>query len=81
MAKGIQDERYQAVISALRAARNRLKLSQAEVAERLGQRQQYVSKYEVGERRLDIVEFLDAAQVLEIDWQKLLQNLPRREAS
>ena len=37
------------------------------VAERLGKPQQYVSRYETGERRLDIFEFMDVAAALEID--------------
>ncbi len=50
-------------------------LTQAEVAERLGLRQQYVSKYESGERRLDVIEFLDAAEALGLDGISMLQQL------
>lgn len=72
MAKGIHDARYQAIITALREARRAMGLSQAARAEKLGQRQQFVSKFESGERRLDVVEFLDVAHALGVDWQKLL---------
>lgn len=41
-------------------------LLQSDVAESLGKNQSFVSKYERGERRLDFLEFLDIAQVLEI---------------
>ncbi|WP_425373914.1 helix-turn-helix domain-containing protein [Listeria monocytogenes] len=37
------------------------------MAQRLGKPQQYVSRYETGERRLDIFEYLDVAKVLSID--------------
>lgn len=77
MAKGIHDARYQQVIEALRAARIDGKLTQATLADRLGRRQQFVSKYESGERRLDIVEFLDVATVLELDWEALLHSKTR----
>ena len=33
---------------------------QSDLANRLGKRQQYVSKYESRERRLDVVEFVEA---------------------
>ncbi|WP_137669231.1 helix-turn-helix domain-containing protein [Sphaerospermopsis reniformis] len=37
--------------------------------------QSYVSKYERGERRLDVIEFLELAQVLEIDPLTFIENL------
>lgn len=42
----------------------------------VGKRQQFVSKYESGERRLDVVEFVDAARALRIDWVQLLKECP-----
>ena len=50
-------------------------LSQAALAERLRRPQSYVSKFERGERRLDVVEFLDVARALEIDAFQLLRHL------
>ncbi|WP_447753223.1 helix-turn-helix domain-containing protein [Sphingopyxis fribergensis] len=55
------------MIEQLVEARRSQSLTQDAVARKLGKPQQYVSRYEVGERRLDIVEFLDAASVLGID--------------
>lgn len=40
----------------LRKIRVDADLTQAQVAERLGQPQSYVSKYETGEQRLDLIE-------------------------
>ncbi|MCW0197653.1 MAG: helix-turn-helix transcriptional regulator [Sphingopyxis sp.] len=67
MARGIHDNRYRWMVDQLVRARKDQGLSQEAVASRLGKPQQYVSRYEVGERRLDMVEFLDAAQVLSVD--------------
>ena len=78
MAKGIHDERYQAVVSALRDARVANALSQADLGKKLGQRQQYVSKFEAGERRLDIIEFIDVANALDLDWATLLEQFNSR---
>lgn len=72
MPSSIHDERYKALLVALRAARERQGMSQAELAERLGRRQQFVSKYESGERRLDVIEFIDIAGHLQLSWQRLL---------
>lgn len=42
-------------------------LSQQEVADRLGRPQTYVSKCERGTRRMDVVEFMDMAEVVGFD--------------
>ena len=67
LARGIHDDRYRGLIEALAEARRGACLTQADLAARLGKRQQFVSKYESGERRLDIVEFIDIAVALGID--------------
>lgn len=67
MGKGIHDSRYRWMIAQLVQARKGQELTQEAVAERLGKPQQYVSRYETCERRLDMVEFLDAARTLGID--------------
>ena len=71
MARGIHDNRYRWMIGKLVQARKDQQLSQEDVARRIGKPQQYVSRYEVGERRLDMVEFLDVARVLGVDGLKI----------
>lgn len=51
-------DRYQQFLARLREARRLARLTQAEVALRLGKPQSYVSKCESGERRVDVVELL-----------------------
>jgi transcriptional regulator with XRE-family HTH domain len=55
--------RYQQFLERLRAARLAAGLTQAQVAQRLGKPQSWVSKSESGERRVDAVEFADLARV------------------
>jgi len=62
--KGFQDPRYRALIEKLVEERKRLGLNQTQLAERLGRHQQFVSRYETGERRLDVVEFADVAKTM-----------------
>ena len=71
MARGIHDSRYRWMIGKLVQVRKDQQLSQEDVARRLGKPQQYVSRYEVGERRLDMVEFLDVAAALGVDGLKI----------
>jgi transcriptional regulator with XRE-family HTH domain len=55
---------------------------QWQLAKRLRKPQSYVSKFERGERRLDVIEFLDVATALRIDplevLRTLMQKPPRR---
>lgn len=65
--KGFHDERYRALVGALVEARKAAGLSQGTLADRLDRHQQFVSRYETGERRLDVVEFIDIARALALD--------------
>ena len=47
----------------------------AQVARRLGKLQSYVSMYETGERRLDVVEFPEVAEVISVQPKTLLKRL------
>ena len=69
-------ERFRAMLVESRKAAG---LSQAEVAARLRRAQTYVSKYERGERRLDVVEFLEVARVLDFDPVKFIRRLDGRD--
>ena len=58
-------------------AREHAGLTQAGLAERLSRPQSYVSKFERGERRLDVIEFLEVAKALRIDPFNLMRDLTR----
>lgn len=55
------------MIAVLVEARKAKGLSQDELGRLLGRPQQYVGRYEIFERRLDIIEFVDAARFLGLD--------------
>lgn len=52
--------------------RKRLGLSQEELARRLGIHKQFVSRVELGERRLDVIEFVDYVTALGLNPRDLL---------
>ena len=58
-------------------ARQTAELTQADVAQRLGKPQSFIAKYEGGERRLDVVEFLDLAKAIGFDAAKMLRRVQR----
>lgn len=69
----------QAVIGdLLKTFRKRVGLKQAEVASRLGVPQSFVSKYESGERKLDLVEAQRVCVALEISLTELVAVLEQR---
>jgi len=55
MAHSTHHAHYQLLLSLLKAARLRAELTQVALADRLGATQTFVSKFERGERRLDVV--------------------------
>jgi len=61
MSRSRRSPRYARLCHLLVEARQAAGLTQVELAERLCRPQSFVSKYESGERRLDVVEFLEVA--------------------
>ena len=78
MGSGVHDPRYQRLLDRLREARLSKGWSQEHLARLLNRRQQFVSKYESGERKLDVVEFVDIARELELKTASLLDLLASR---
>ena len=68
MAGTVHTEAYRAVLGALIEARNAAGLSQAALAARLGKPASFVGKYELGERRLDIVELMVVLEALNLSF-------------
>ncbi|MEH2304398.1 helix-turn-helix domain-containing protein [Nostoc sp.] len=75
MPKSVFSEEYNRFRQLLIKSRKAAKLTQAELSAKLELPQSYVSKYERGERRLDVIEFLQVAQVLEIDPLAFIEEL------
>lgn len=67
MPSSLHSRHYQIFRGLLVAAREKSGLTQVQIAEKLGKPQSFISKYERGERRLDFTEFIELADMLEID--------------
>lgn len=65
MEKSIHTAEYQRLCALLRQIRLEAGLTQVDVAARLDEPQSFVSKYESGERRLDVIELGYVARALE----------------
>lgn len=73
--KSLYSEQYQQLCTVLRELRRRAGLTQVEVAGRLDVPQSFVSKYESGERRLDVIELRHVAQALGTTLQNIISSL------
>jgi transcriptional regulator with XRE-family HTH domain len=75
MSKSIHSPPHIRLRELLIAARKKAGLTQQGVADLLGRPQSFVAKYEGGERRLDVVEFLQVAAVLGADPVRMVRAL------
>ena len=82
MPKSVFTGKYNRFRELLIEARKEINLTQVELSVKLSRPQSYVSKYERGERRLDLIEFLEIAEALEIDplafIEKLLEEIQEK---
>ncbi|KHO53304.1 MAG: DNA-binding protein [archaeon GW2011_AR11] len=73
--KSIYSQSYRALLTHIAQARKEAGITQADLAEQLGRPQSFVSKIESGERRIDVVEFLQVAHLIGFDPCALLHGL------
>lgn len=66
----IRPREHKAVGQALAAIRKRARVTQQELATRLDKPQSFVSAYENGQRRIDLLEFRRIAEALRVDPRK-----------
>lgn len=78
MVKSTFSEKYALFRQLLIEARQKKGLTQSQVAETLNKPQSFVSKYESGERRIDLIEFLEVAQVLGVPPYEFLRKLEKQ---
>jgi transcriptional regulator with XRE-family HTH domain len=80
MEKSLKSPAYGRLIQLLVAARHNAGMSQQAVADLLDQHQSFVAKYEGGERRLDVIEFVTIARALDADPISLLRAFLKAES-
>lgn len=77
MEKSLHTDDYSVVVALLREIRKTSGMTQMELAESLGQSQSFVSKYENGDTRLDILQLRTVCRTLGIglpDFVALLED-------
>jgi predicted transcriptional regulator len=74
--KSLRSPPHRELLRLLIAARNESNLSQQELARRLRRHQSFVSKYEGGERRIEVIEFVQICRAIGVAPDALLRKLP-----
>ena len=77
MPSSIFSKQYVIFREMLSSYRKKANLTQQNLAEKLNKPQSFVSKYESGERRLDLIEFLEVAEALQFDVFKFIEQLQK----
>lgn len=75
MKKALYERSYAAFTELLKEERKNAGLTQAALAKKLRRPQSYVSKYERGDRRIDVIEFLEIAGAIQFDPNEFLRKL------
>ena len=75
--KNIRLDQQKKLLVLLRGIRVDVGLTQSELASRLSRDQTFVSKYESGERRLDILELREVCQEVGIDFITFIRRLDK----
>jgi ribosome-binding protein aMBF1 (putative translation factor) len=78
LSKSLGSPRHKALIALLVEKREAAGLTQAQLAEKLGEYQSFVARLESGQRRVDVVEFLELEKILNFDAAKVLKALQER---
>ncbi len=74
MQKSLSSAKHKNLLEILRQVREEAGLRQIDVAERLNQPQSFVSKYESGERRLDLLELELVCEACETDISQFVKR-------
>ena len=74
MQKSLKSPEYERLIALLVAVRKKADIRQQALAEKLGKPQSFVAKYEGGERRIDLIEFIAIVRAVGGDPVKLFRE-------
>ena len=75
MGKTLGSANHKALVDLIVSKREAAGLTQSQLAEKLGEYQSFVARLESGQRRIDVIEYIEIARVLNFDAAKALKKL------
>ena len=79
LGKTLNSRRHKSLVDLLVKRREVVGMTQAEPAARLGQYQSFVARLESGQRRIDVVEFLELSEILGFDAVQAIKTIKARK--
>ena len=73
--KTLRSRGHRKLINLLVASREQIGLSQRDLAARLGRPRSFVGRIEAGERRVDVIEFIEIALALGVNPKELFASV------
>ena len=73
LGKTLGSARHKLLVGFIVSKRESVGMTQAQLAEKLGEYQSFVARLESGQRRIDVIEFLDLASTLGFDPAKAIR--------
>ena len=77
MGRHLRSSRHKALLAAIVEARNATGLSQREFAKKLRRTNNFVWRIEAGERKVDVLEFIEIAKAAGIEPDELMRRVMR----
>lgn len=77
LGKTLGSARHKLLVDLIVAKREAAGLTQTQLAEKLGEYQSFVARLESGQRRIDVIEFLELASKLGFDPTKAIRLIGR----
>ena len=81
MEKSVFTAEYQVLLDVLRKTRRRAKITQVQLAQRIGESQSFVSKLERGQIRIDLVQLRTICRALNTNLQSFVTKFERQLGS
>lgn len=81
MGKTLRSAGHLALMEELKSARKTAGLTQAQLSDTLGRPQSFVAKYENGERKVEVVEFVQIVAAIGCDPLKIIEAVAAAESS
>lgn len=75
MSQTIHSERHKRLAELLTEKRKAADMTQAAVAKALGRHQPFIANIENGDRRVDLIELIDLAQIIGFDVHEIIDEL------
>lgn len=75
MSRTLRSPRHEALRSLLIEKRKAAGLTQSALAKRIGRYQSFIADLERGQRRIDVVEFLEIAEAIGFDASKAIRSI------